>query len=106
MRTLYIFRSYLRREYAGIANLYTVIVDGDAIHQIMFLPLAMAQRIYNSFPKRFIWYFKPFFPLKASVRDFTAQVKMLEAECQTRVKQVKEIALDPHFIDELILVRT
>ena len=28
MRTLYIFRSYLRREYAGIANLYTLLEAG------------------------------------------------------------------------------
>ena len=106
MWSLYIFRSYLRREYAWIADLYTVIIDGDAIHQIMFLPLAMTQRVYNSFAESLIWYFKPFFPLKTAVRDFTAQVKMLETECQTRVKQVKEISLHTHLIDELILVRT
>lgn len=28
MRTLYIFRSYLRRKYAGIADLYTLLEAG------------------------------------------------------------------------------
>jgi len=49
VRLLNGFGRYLRREYAGVGNLYAVIVDCDTSSQIMLLPLTMAQTVDQCF---------------------------------------------------------
>lgn len=100
------FGRYLGWKYSGICNFNPVIVNSNAYRKISFLPLAMTKSINDCFSQCIDRHFKALFPLKTFISDFPTQIQMLEKECYTCIKEVKEISFGNLIINEFVFINT